>query len=237
VEALDLRISAETQVALLLDTRRLVERATRWLLRERRRPIDVAATAEHFGDAARSVAGALPGILVDADLAAWDAHVTAFADAGVPHELAARAASLGALYSSLDVADVADAAGADVADVAPLHFRLGARLQLPWLRDRIAALPRDDRWKEMARSALRDDCFALHAELTADALRVAPSGDAEARLRAWGEANAAALERCLAVLADIRASGTYDLTTLPVALRELRTLVRQAAPVEAGAAG
>jgi glutamate dehydrogenase len=110
--------------------------------------------------------------------------------------------------------------------VAALHFELGARLHLHWLRDRIAALPRDDRWKAMARAALRDDLFSVHAELTADVLGTDGSdADARERVERWLEDEGAAAERTLGVLEDIRASGNYDLTTLPVALREVRDLL------------
>ena len=59
----------------------------------------------------------------------------------------------------------------DLEEVARLHFLLGGKLHLHWLRDRIALLARDTRWAAMARAALRDDLFSLHAELTADVLR------------------------------------------------------------------
>jgi glutamate dehydrogenase len=36
------------------------------------------------------------------------------------------------------------------------------------------------------------------------------------------------VERCLTILGEIRTGGTFDLTTLPVALRELRNLSRAA---------
>ena len=131
---------------------------------------------------------------------------------------------------------MADATGRSVDDVAALHFELGSRLHLHWLRDRIAELPRDDRWQAMARAALRDDLFSLHGELTADVVRERPrTGDAGPRLDAWMAGNASALERCLGVLADIRTSGTYDLTTLPVALRELRNLIQSTSPVDGSA--
>ena len=150
----------------------------------------------------------------------------------VPPALAARVASLGALFAALDVVEVADVTSQPVKDVAALHFRLGSRLHLHWLRGRIADLKREDRWQEMARAALRDDLFSLHGELTADVLHGSPAaGDVDARLDAFTESNAAALNRCQNVLADIRASGTHDLTTLPVALRELRNLIQSTAPV------
>src|SRR3712207_6865124 len=48
IEALDARVEAQTQIRMLLDARKLVERATRWLLRNRRPPLDVAATVSYF---------------------------------------------------------------------------------------------------------------------------------------------------------------------------------------------
>ena len=229
VEALDLVVDADTQVAMLLDARRLVERATRWMLRTRRRPLDIAETVERFADGARAIAEALPGILAGDDRAGWDARVEELGEARVPDAVARRVAGLGALFSALDIVEVSAATERSVEEVAALHYELGARLHLHWLRDRIAALPRDDRWQAMARAALRDDLFSLHAELTADVLRSAPADaatTAAAQLDAWLAENEGPAERTLGVLDDIRTSGSYDLTTLPVALREVRDLIR-----------
>jgi glutamate dehydrogenase len=145
-------------------------------------------------------------------------------------------ASLGDSFAALDLVGVASAAGRSISDVASLHFLIGSRFDLHRLRDRTAALPRKNRWQAMARAALRDDLFALHAELTADVLRRGGEDPvpAEARLDAWIDANRPLVERCHAILGDIRAGGVYDLTTLPVALRELRNVLRGAASVEAG---
>ena len=81
----------------------------------------------------------------------------------------------GSAIRRADVIEVADATSQPVKDVAALHFRLGSRLHLHWLRDRIADLSREDRWQEMARAALRDDLFSLHGELTADVLHGSPA--------------------------------------------------------------
>ena len=227
VEALDHRVPAVIQTEILLDARKLIERATRWLLRNGRRPLDIAATVAQYESGAEAIAAALPAILVDADREGWDSRVAELIAAGVPPELAARAASLRALYAVMDVTQVAAGADEPIEAVAALHFRLGARLQLHWLRDQVLALPRDDRWKAMARDALRDDVFALHRDLTDDVLRESPPGESEERLAAWIEANREPVDRSLGLLDEIRAGGAYDLTTLPVALRELRDLIRE----------
>jgi glutamate dehydrogenase len=234
VEALDNVVSADVQLGMLLEARRLVERATRWLLRNRRRPLDIAAEVERFAAGARALSEALPEILVEDERASWDEHVGGLMAALVPEPLAARVASTAALFAALDVVEVASATGRPVDDVAALYFLLGGRLHLHWLRDQIATLPRSNRWEAMARAALRDDLFSLHAELTADVLREGPTeGTAASRLDAWMAANATPVGRCLEILGDIRTTSTYDLTTLPVALRELRTLIQSTGPVAA----
>jgi glutamate dehydrogenase len=109
--------------------------------------------------------------------------------------------------------------------VAAVHFRLGNRLGLHWLRDQIVALPRDDRWRARARAALRDDLYAIHRELTREVLRSASADiEPDELVDSWIEANPASA-RMLQTLGDIRSGQSYDLTTLPVAVREVRNLI------------
>ena len=238
IEALDLQVDATVQIEMLLEARRLVERATRWLLRSRPRPLDVGAEIERFAAGAAAVGESLPGVLVAEERDALAAHVAELAERGVPEDLARRVACLSDHFAALDIVGVAGATERTIDEVASLHFLVGGRLSLHWLRDRIATLPRENRWQAMARAALRDDLFSLHAELTADVLRGADADvvDAEARLDAWTETNRPLVERCHGILTDIRTGGTYDLTTLPVALRELRNLLQGSAASVGGPA-
>jgi glutamate dehydrogenase len=114
--------------------------------------------------------------------------------------------------------EVARETALDVESVGAVHFGLGSELELHWLRDQIVALPRNDRWSARARAALRDDLYSLHRLLTAEVLRA--GGDVDA----WIAENPGS-ERYLATLADVRAGRTFDLTTLPVVVREARHLI------------
>jgi glutamate dehydrogenase len=181
-----------------------------------------------FAPAAATLAGLFPGVLEAEDRQAWDATIERATDAGVPAELATTVAGLSPLFSALDIAEVADAADRPIDNVAPLYFKLGSRLQLPWLRERIVELPRTNRWQGLARAALRQELYTLHRALTWEALATlgAPAGAGpDEEVDDWAQEHAAALERCLSVLADIRAARTYDVTTLTVALREVRNLL------------
>ena len=237
VEALDLEVDASTQIAMLLEARRLVERATRWLLRSRPRPLDIGAEIERFAPGAAAVADALPGVLVSAEREAFEARVRA-------HGRGRRARR---------------ARPPRRKPRRPLrrarHRRRGRRRRALDRRCRGAALPhrrpaapalaaRPDRHAP-AREPLagHGPCRAARRSLQPPRRAHGRSScargdggepaDADARLDGWIDAHRPLVDRCLGILSDIRVGGTYDLTTLPVALRELRNLIQG---VAAGAA-
>ncbi len=223
LERLDNDVDAQVGLSMLIDGRRLVERASRWLVRSTSSAIDTEQTVQRFRDAAHMLGNALPELLDEADSDVFETRAAELVEAGVPEQLAAQVASMPHLVAVFDIVDVAEGLGQPPEEVMTTYFRLGSKLELGWLRDRILELPRSNRWQALARAALRDDLFAVHAELAREVLE--ESGDGEDGIEAWWARNQAAIERSLATLADIRASRAYDTTTLPVALREVRALV------------
>jgi glutamate dehydrogenase len=232
IEDLDNRIEAGTQMSMLLEGRRLVERATRWLCRARARTeIDVTQTAHHFEAGVRELYDAVPELLTSADHQAYDSRLEELTEAGVPAELARRVAAMPALLSVFDIVEDAAACGADQYMATCVYFGIGERLSLDWLRDRVLELPRSDRWQALARSALRDDLYELHRMLTREIIQGADGRDGVAAIEGWLEQNAESVARARSVLADVRASEHYDTTTLPVVVRELKNLASEAAPL------
>jgi glutamate dehydrogenase len=175
--------------------------------------------------------GVLPTALVGAELAAFRKTSERFVKAGAPVELADRVAALGPVLGGLDIVEVAASTSTPVLDVATVYFALAEQLHLTWLRDRILALPRNDRWQALARAALRDDVYAAHAALTADVLTIGQGAPPGAALTMWTAARGSRIDRGLRAFAEIRTSGVADLATLSVALRDVRALV----PARAGA--
>ncbi|MFF4653522.1 NAD-glutamate dehydrogenase [Streptomyces sp. NPDC001380] len=227
IEALDNQVTAEVQTKMRLHARRLVERATRWLLNNRRQPLDIAGTIEVFRERCNQVWDQLPKLLRGADLEWYQGIHDELTAAGVPEHLATRCAGLSSAFPTLDVVEVADRAGADVGEVADLYYDLADRLQITHLLDRIIELPRSDRWQSMARAAIREDLFAAHAALAADVLACGEPGDGpEQRYQAWEGRNATLINRARTTLDDIRDSDTQDLASLSVAMRVIRTLLR-----------
>ncbi len=226
VDGLDLHIEHGLQIELYLESRKLLERATRWLVRSQWTDSPIPATVEFFRAGVRRCAEFLPTLLRGDEHVWIEAATSRFNGGGVPAELARRAATLDSLVTAMDIVETAAECRRAVDDVAAVRAVIGDRLELDWLRDRIVEdLGRQDRWHALARNALREDAYREHRVITAAVLGLAQPGDtAEGAYDRWAEQRSSATTRCSAVIADIRASQTFDLATLTVALRELRSL-------------
>jgi glutamate dehydrogenase len=222
----DNRLDAAVQTRMRLEMRTLIERASRWLVNNRRPPLDSSGTVELFSAPVQRTMAELPDLMSGRELAAYVARKESLEASGVPQALASRIAVLPPAYMLLGVMEIANREGLDPSEVARLHFALGERLGLPALVQRILALPRADRWQTMARAALRDDLHAVHAQLTGQVLAQTSDDDgAAARIAAWEEAEAVIVPRATATLEEICAEEQADLARLSVGLRVVRGLL------------
>ena len=229
VEALEgSRVGIGAQITLLLEGRKLTERAVRWLLHNRRPPFDIQTTVGFFAEGVRTVRSGIPKLLTGRDLAGFEERRDSYLDLGVPLDRPSGSRPWSRRYSAFDIVQVATSAGRGIEETAEVYFDLADRLQITRLRDRITALPREDRWSTMARAALRDDLYAAHALLAADVLGASgPDGSAtpEERLVSWASRNESAVTMAAQTLGEIWESERFTFTTLSVALRAVRTLV------------
>ncbi|ANZ18365.1 NAD-glutamate dehydrogenase [Streptomyces noursei] len=227
VEALDNTAAADVQTRIRLHSRRLVERGTRWLLNNRRQPLELSGTIDFFSERVAQVWAELPKLLQGSDLEWYRTILEELTDAGVPEPLAVQVSGFSSVFPALDIVAIADRTGKEPLAVAEVYYDLGDRLRINQLLDRILELPRNDRWQSMARASIREDLFAAHAALTSDVLAVGNgSATPEERFKAWEETNVAILTRARATLEEIHGSEGFDLANLSVAMRTMRTLLR-----------
>jgi glutamate dehydrogenase len=231
IESLEPTIAGSVQLDLLLLLRQLIERGVLWILRSRRPPLNIANTVLAFRDALTGLEGSLGDAMGAAHEQARSAVYDRFVDAGVPESLARRASTWGYQHTSFDAVELAVARGRTPLDVATVYWSLFHRLGLEWLWDRIGQLPRNDRWQTYARAALRDDLLAELRHLTGDVLRAGDLFTPPAELiEQWVAVNQRSVDRIERLFSDIANSGLYDLTTLSVALRQLRNVVLASGP-------
>jgi glutamate dehydrogenase len=226
IARLDNELDAAVQTRMRLEMRTLVERASRWLVTNRRPPLDSRATVEMFAAPVQDLMDELHELMTGRELDAFLKRRDRLVEQQVPEELASLVAGLPPAYTLLGIVENSLREELDPRDVARVHFALGERLGLPALVQRILALPRDDRWQTMARAALRDDLHAVHSQLTAQVLRATPADEpAPARIATWEDTEAVVVARAAATLEEICADDQADLARMSVGLRVVRGLL------------
>src|SRR5215218_4656043 len=224
IRDLDHRVDSQVQMTLRMEVRTLVERATRWLINNHQRPLDISTAVQLMSSGVRQVQEALPTVLQGRDRDAYEKRLQSYRTGGVPNDLAAVTAGLSPAYAALTVVQTADREALSPVSVAEVHFTVGQRLGLDRLLSRMIELPRDDRWQTMARAALRDDLHAAHSQLTAEVLAGGEAGNGARELVAAWERKTPSVYEVVKTLRTICA-GRPDLARMSVGLRIVRGLL------------
>ncbi len=221
-------IPTTAQSALHLETRRLLDRATRWFLQTRGTSLDVQGEIDRFAAVVSDRAAEIPALLLGKERERWERLGQRFVAAGAPEDLARKAAAALDVFALLDITDICLRTGETLDAVVPLYFAVSERYDIDSTLVDITALPRGDRWTALARQALRGDVYTVVAELTTRVLESTPSSAPAAdRLMQWEVEHREGLARARATLDDIASVENPDLATLSVALRAMRNLVTQ----------
>jgi glutamate dehydrogenase len=227
VEELDNVVSTETQTALYLEHRRLLDRAVRWFLVNRPSTINVASEVERFSAVVAELGPHMSTLLQGAERQRLEVRAQELEKLGAPPAMALRAAGLLDQFSLLDIVEISVDTERESAEVAPVYFATSEEFGIDVMLTRVTKLPRDDRWDSLARGALRYDLYAVLKALTTSVLDSSSSGMApKERTLAWSETNAESLARANAALAGIQRLEKPGISALSVALRILRGVIR-----------
>ena len=227
VEELDNVVSTETQTALYLEFRRLLDRAVRWFLVNRPSTINVASEVERFTKVVAELAPRMSTLLQGAEHKRLEIRTKQLEKQGAPKDMAVRAAGLLEQFSLLDIVEISVDTERDSAEVAPVYFATSEQFGIDAMLTRVTKLPRDDRWDSLARGALRYDLYAVLKALTTSVLDSSTSDMApKQRTLAWSQTNAESLARANAALAGIQRLDNPGISALSVALRILRGVIR-----------
>uniref|UniRef100_UPI0024575430 NAD-glutamate dehydrogenase domain-containing protein n=1 Tax=Nocardia wallacei TaxID=480035 RepID=UPI0024575430 len=219
-------VATAVQDDLELETKRTLDRASRWLLSNRPQPIAVGAEIHRYSGAVRELAPKVPGWLRGHHIDTLEAQSAKLVGRGVPEQLATEVFGLLNLFPLLDVIDIADITDRGGEEVGALYYALNEHLKIDWLLQAVSHLERGDRWHALARLALRDDMYGSLRSLTLDVLSGGdPEETAEEKIAYWESKNQSRLGRARAALAELFESGTHDLATLSVAARQVRSMV------------
>lgn len=210
--------------AIRVEIRRMVERATRWLLNNRRGTLDIKTESAFFSEGVQTVLAGMTDLLSPRHREGFERQREEFLAGGVAPDLAKAAAWARYGHMALPIVQTAAKAGRDVMEVARIMFKTAHTLGLDVLFDRVGELPVTGRWDLMAQAATRDDLQRLETDLTSAVLAAAPGEcDPATAVEIWLHKIDGA-EGELRTLKDV-CEGKADLAKLSVALRTLRAML------------
>ncbi|WP_375176992.1 NAD-glutamate dehydrogenase [Marinobacter mobilis] len=227
IEELDYKVSAALQMELMNSLMRLIRRAVRWLLRNRRSELSIANHMERFSDNISTIASNLQDYLGDQARADWQGRHEAYVGQGVPEDLAAVVSGESYLYSALGIIEAQAATKMPLKVVANLYYTLGDKLELTWFANAIAALVPGSHWQALARESFREDLDWQQRALTTGVLKIAcHSGNIDTCLETWMSQYEPMIGRWKGMLAELKGVREPEYAMFSVALRELLDLAQ-----------
>jgi glutamate dehydrogenase len=213
--------------AMVIRWRRLLFRASRWMLATRPQPLAVSAEVTRYAQRVEALVPQVDAWLGPRSRHEVDSVTTELTDGGVRGPVATAIAECLHWFCLLDIVDAAEIADRDELEVGELYFAIMEYLGVEQLLTAVSDLDSGDRWQSLARLALRDDLFAVMRSITLTVLELGePDETAEEKIEEWRLHTATRLTRAQATLEEIDASGHHDLATLSVAARALRSMIR-----------
>lgn len=223
IENLGFNVPSRVRVRLFLEVRRLLERATRWILRNFPAAHEIDDVMQDYCHGVRVFREHLPLLLPSSRHPEIARQEQEWIFSGIPIELAATLARAEALLAVLDIMQVENSLQLGLDTVASVYFNLGESLELDWLRHAINLLPRDNRWQNLARISLRDDIYRQHRALVALVLQGAEGPiDTNLIIARWFKQRDESIAKVQTFIGELKAQTTLDLAMLSAALREIR---------------
>lgn len=226
IEALDYKVSSDIQESMMAALMRLVRRASRWFLRNRRRELNIAEEVERFRDRAAGISARLSDLLAGEGKQVWQNYYDKLIQGGVPEKLAAIIAGANNMFSALSIIEGAEQTDRTAEDVAATYYQVGCTLDLEWFLEQLNNISVQSHWQALARETYRDDLDWQQRTLTASIINTLPEGDIDARMRVWLEQSEPMISRWRKTVSELKENDISDFAVFSVALRELLDLAQ-----------
>ncbi len=229
IQALDNQVDAAIQRKMMLDLQRLVRRASRWFLRNRRKSLVIDSELAHFTPAVKELLENMGDWLHGTAKEKWQSSFQGYLEQGIPEALARSVASNESLYMALGAIEVANSSDYPLNDVIDAYCLLGEELKLYWFSEALNNLNVESQWQSLARDAYRDDLDWQVRSLASSLLkeRQGSEGLRESYTR-WYQSNETRAVRWQSMLSELQSAEVQDYSMFTVAIRELFDLAKGA---------
>ena len=222
IESLDNKVDANLQVDMLIRVKKFLERTIRWVMRRFKNGKQMVSLIDKYSNDITELVKSLPQTLGVEEYKGLAGLQAKLLEANVTPHLAEVVTRSSAMPQLLDIVILADETNHKVASVAKNYFYLGRMLRMDWLRKNLIALPENNKWQALSRSALLADGYGLYSGLIKDAMNSAPDSDNFAV--SWLAKEQSKVKLLNDMFDELQSYKTLDLAMLSAAVREIGTI-------------
>jgi glutamate dehydrogenase len=232
IDALDYRVSAETQNGMYADIAELLRRLGLWFLANVPAQADLAGAIALYRAGAEALRGTFASLVSPFEAQVTEARIAELQKAGAPLDIAEDVGVLPLMGAAPEIALLAHAKSLPVDLVAGAYFAIGKTVGLDRLRGLASRIVSAEHWDRLAIRRITDDLYSAQRALTADALAASGAGktnrdEGAAAVEAWATAHDDALSRTKNFLAELERGGELSIARLTLASSQVHTLANR----------
>jgi glutamate dehydrogenase len=234
IAALDLKVPAPIQIAMLADIAELLRRLGLWFIVQLPSSADLAATVETYREGFTVLKGHFSDLVSPLEKESTESRLARWKEAGVPTDVAEEVAILPLLGAVPEIILLSEAQGVTPVEAARTYFAVGGLIGLDRLRALASAITLNDHWDRLALRRIVDDLYAAQRLLAADALRGLVDAKAAAvsvktnAVTVWAGRRTAEIERTRDFLAELERGGDPTIAKLALANSQIQKLAATA---------
>lgn len=229
IRALDNKVPYETQMEMLLDIQKLLEKLTPWVLINLPRPLKTEAIAAEYEKGLAELEKNIDKLLPEKFKRK---HVKTYYDRlikdGVPKDLARRFSILDFMSAGFDIVNIAKQSGSKISIVASLYYEIGKEFAFRWLRTMAAQIPSEVEWEKRAVRSLVEDLYGQQSMFTRKIIEHSPDAKVDNIndvIRNWRSQRAVIFKQFEELIQELQKYKNIDLAMLTVANRSLRNII------------
>jgi glutamate dehydrogenase len=231
IAALDLKVAADVQNAMMADVAELLRRLGLWFIVQLPAAATMSETVAIYGSGVAALKGRFAGLVSPLEGRITEARIGELQAAGVPEDIAEDVAVLPLLGAAPEIVLLGQNRNVPVDAAAGAYFQVGAIVGFDRIRVLSSQVPAADHWDRLALRRIADDLYAAQRCLAADALLRAgdqiKDGDrarGAAAVRSWATSRRQDIDRIHAFLEELERGGTPTVAKLALANSQIQKL-------------
>jgi glutamate dehydrogenase len=221
--ALDLKVPAQTQNAMMADIAELLRRLGLWFVVQMPQA-PIAETIQRYRAGFAALKGRFADLVSRIEAEGIESRIADLMKAGAPRELAEDVAVLPLLAAIPEIVLLREAQDVSAETAGRVYFAVGSLVGLDRLRALAARIAPNDHWDRLALRRIMDDLFSAQRLLACDALVHGRGQPDQAAVESWAKLRASDIAGMVSFLSELERGGEASIAKLALANSQIQKL-------------